>query len=373
MRNGIRRGILVFFTLFGSTNVHARVYDLYRADYPKGAFCSAIGGACASDVDPEDAFFQNPAALTAGEPDFSFDGDYTPSGNLEPGMKQNNDVSESQYMAGLGWSGEDFGIGGSITGRRDQVNSNVSVIDEQGLTQKFPLSSDALQLMVNIPLSFRISRSLSFGVALNGFSYSQTMSSSGGQRASSASPDAMFRLGFTVGMVGKMGKKFRIGSWFKSPITAYSSLDFQSDAYGNTLNYHEDMALRMPWIWAGGISYMPWGDERTILFDADVVGDTPGGYLLGYDTFATATGNSSIVQKGTHVVIEPRLGMRMPWSHGSPTTVLLGTYYETSRYQAIAGREHFTAGVAYKATNWIELMLGGDFSRDFSQVFFTFR
>ena len=96
----ILSGMMVFFCEYSS----ARYYDLYRADYTKGSYCSAIGGACASDIDFDNSFFQNSASLTAGGADFDYDYDYIEGNNLEPGMKGANSVSETSFMFAIAYS-----------------------------------------------------------------------------------------------------------------------------------------------------------------------------------------------------------------------------------------------------------------------------
>ena len=353
-------------------DAQARVYDLYRADYPKGAFCSAIAGACASDLDLENSFFQNPAALTAGPPNWNFDGDYTNNSNLEPGMKGTNDVTEAQFMGGFGWAGEKFGAGFSFSGRREQVGAQVSLIDDQGFSRNLPLQTSATILELHLPLAYRVDPSLSVGISLNGSFYSQSLAVNGAP-AFAGSGDGELRLGFSVGAIKTINEKVRLGSWWKSPTTSYDSVQFVTQAFSNQLTYNEDLALHFPWIWATGISFAPWEDARTFFLDLDLIGNTFAGTQLTYDTFVSAVGDKGTRFKGRSVVIEPRLGYRMPWHEQSQGTLLLGTYYETSRWEDLSGRLHLTGGVSYKVLSWLELMGGLDVAKDFFQLFVTFR
>lgn len=358
---------------FWITAAQARVYDLYRADYPKGAFCSAIGGACAADLDLENGFFQNPAALIGHPQDWNFDGDYSPSGNVEPGAQQQNDFKEGQYMFGAGWAGERFAAAISVTGRHDTVTSNASLINEQGLTQKFPLTTDATTLKFSLPFAYLIEQGFSVGIAFNVFTFNQSMITASRARATASTPDGALHFGFTVGLQKKLSERLSLGSWFKSPMTAYSTLDFHTQALGNQLDFSEEMAIHDPWIWALGFSFTPWSDERTLFLDANIIGNTDSGYLLAYDAFTAANGDNALIPKGRNIVVEPHLGYRTPLSFGPHMTLHSGLYYETSRYADRGGRPHVTGGLSSKALSWIEVMAGADVGQDFTQIFFTFR
>ncbi len=370
---GTATGIGLFFSLLSPREGSARVYDLYRADYTKGAFCSAIAGACAADEDVENAYFQNPAALSASQKGLSFDGDYNGSSNLEPGMKGTNEVSESQFMGGLGWSFPRWGFAISVAGRKDRVLSNVSLIDDQGLTKKFPLTTDSTNIQIHLPVSYQIYPDTSLGVAVSLESVSESIQGSSGTRASISQVGLPIRIGLRFGAILHPSKKLRLGSWLKTPISNYAVIDFAAQAFSNQLNYHEDVAYHQPWIWAWGAQWNPWSDRRAFLMDIDIVGPTSDGFLLTYDSFSTALGDSRIRAKGRSVIFEPRLGFRTPWYSGSKGTLLLGSYFEASRHEGLAGRAHVTGGISYPIGNWFELMAGGDIAQDFAQIFFTFR
>jgi hypothetical protein len=365
----ILRLLLVFvFSIFVfSQESNARVYDLYRADYPKGAFCSVIAGACTSDTHLESAFFQNPASLTAEgslEHDgaYGFDGDYNRSDNLEPGMKGNNNVNESQFMGGLGYRKDRWGVGLGIFGHQENVNSQVTVVDSQNLTHNFGLQTSATIIEFNLPLAYRISDSLSLGFSLYGTSYSEA-----------ANPASGLNFGFTLGAIDLVNSQWTIGSWFRSPVTNYTTIQLDTQAYSTTLQYEEDFALHSPWIFANGVSFKPWNDTREFLFDLDVIGNTYQGYLLTYDTFSTAVGDSRLRAKGRNVVAEPRLGYRMPYANENKGTLFFGSYLETSRWDGLPSRIHGTGGIAYKTLDWLELMVGADVASSFFQLFLTFR
>ncbi len=346
----------------------ARVYDLYRADYPKGAFCSAIAGACASDPTLENAFFQNPAALTAsGNADWDFDGDYNSSSSLEPGMKSQNETWEDQFMGGFGWSNGEWGIGIGFAGIQDNVDANVTLTDDVGFTHNFPLSSHSTSLEIHLPVSYRLGK-FSLGAALvaNSFKFS----------IDPGLNSLDVRMGFILGVTEQPLPNFRWGAWWKSPVTNYVNTGFDVPAFGNTLVYNEDLAIHHPWILATGASYMPWYDARTVYFDIDTIGTTDHGYLLTYDTYSsTNLGRKTLRKKGRHVAFEPRLGYRMPWPWpaNNKGTLHFGSYLETSRWEGLPDRLHYTSGISYQVLNWLELMGGIDVAKDFTQLFLTFR
>ncbi|MBC7385530.1 MAG: hypothetical protein H7301_05105 [Cryobacterium sp.] len=355
---------------------HARVYDLYRADYPKGHYCSAIGGACAADPDLENSFFQNPAALTAREPTWAFDGDYNGSSNLEPGMKESNDVSESSVMGGIGWAGDLWGMAIAFSGRQERVASSVSVVDENGFTQRFPLAARSRSFDLRIPLAFRASHKFSLGGAVSASLWSQTLTGENGSRAVASPQSAPIQWGFRFGGIYQpLRSDWEFGSWFKLPSTRNIRIELDTQAYSNQIQYREELALHDPWIWAVGARWNPGSRGKIFLAELDAIGPTTDGFLLNYDTFAAALGEGRIREKGRTVAIQPRIGFQAPIDVGLsvPPRLLLGSFYETSRRSGLRGRLHATMGIAYQAFSGIELMIGGDFAKDFTQIFFTFR
>ena len=350
----------------------ARVYDMYRADYPKGAFCSVIAGACASDPTLANAFFQNPAAITADHKvNWDFDGDYTQSANLEPGMKGSNTVSESQLMGGVAYGFDNWGIGFSFSGRLNSVKSSVSVIDDQDLTRQVGVKTEADTFEFNVPFSRAIDSNLSVGASLFATLYAQGITVA--DATDSVSNNSGLSFGLSLGVLRQFNSRFRVGSWFRSPVTNYNSIQISDAKSGTTLNYSEDFALHHPWILATGISFMPWEDQRTFFFDLDLIGPTLNGNLLTYDTFSSSLEDLNVRQKGRSMVIEPRLGFRTPWYLDPRGMIHAGTYFETSRWEGFMDRLHVTAGFSYNALSWLELMAGVDVAKDFFQLFLTFR
>ena len=113
---------LILSTLAIHEKAEARTYDLYRSDRRfKGAFCTAIGGACVADDDIVTGIFENPASLATGKPDWDFDGDYSAKSNLEPGMNDNLDRNESTAVIGTSYSRGSWGIGLAFALQNDDV------------------------------------------------------------------------------------------------------------------------------------------------------------------------------------------------------------------------------------------------------------
>ena len=352
----------------------ARSYDLYRADYPKGAFCEAIGGACSADPDLENAFFQNPSALTAREPDWNFDGDYNASSNLEPGMKGANDVSDSRFMAGVGWGGERWGLGFGISGRQSRVRSTATVIDAQALSHEVDLSTQSTLIEIHIPFSWKVSEDLSLGIALWAKSFAHSNSVNGGP-ADPGSADTFSAIGFILGFNQRLSSRFRVGSWLRSDLTQSQSIRLSSQALGSSQDYVEGLELHSPWILGNGVAASPWEDARTFFFDLDLIGPTRDGFQLTYDTFANeaAGGAGRLRHKGRSISFEPRIGYRTP-APGLPLTTLhVGAFYEDPRWEGLSGRFHGTGGVSYKVLRWLEVMGGFDVSSNYTNFFVTFR
>ena len=358
----------------------ARVYDTYRSDYARGAFCSAIAGACSADMDLVNSFFTNPATLTAGPANWDFDGDYKKGSNLEPGMSDGNSVEEDAFSGGIGWSNREFGVGFGVFGRTTNVTSNVSVIDNEGESRVIPLSSHAFNLQLNLPISYRITPKWSFGITPSFRVYDQSITING-QSAKAESVRSSFKFVPVIGGFYNASSTFNFGTWFRFPYTQYYNLSFSTTALGTQLDYNEDIALHTPWMWTNGVSWRPWDDSRTFYLDVSLIGPTIGGYQLTYDTFATASGDRSIRQKGRTVSLETRLGFRqrlsfIPWfnpAFADHSTIHLGTYLEPARRQGYSPRIHGTVGLSYDFPKFLEFLGGLDVATDYLLLFFTFR
>ncbi len=374
-----RRGWIIpgaVVVILASSSAHARVYDLYRSDAPKGAFCSAIAGACSADPELENGFYQNPASLTAGAAKWNFDLDYDGSGNLEPGSKGENSIQESTFSGGIGGSWENWGIGLGFVQKRTEVDSTVAVTDSLGLVQKFPLSSTSSSLDLLVPISRRVNSRLSVGMGVSASIWSLSLVGGNGSRAQVTRDSAPIRWGFRVGTYfHEPASSWSFGSWLRLPSTRYSHVVFDTQAYSNSLHYEEDVARHDPWVWATGARWTPWRDGKFFLLDLKFIGPTTDGYLLTYDTFATAFGESQLRAKGRSIVVEPRAGFQIPthFRSGRKSTLLLGSFLESSRREGLGSRVHFTGGLSYEAISGFEFMIGGDIAKDFAQLFITFR
>ena len=367
--------LLFLAGLFTAFPAKARVYDLYRADAPKGAFCSAIGGACVADPDLVSGLLQNPASLSAGLPAWNFDFDYNFAGNSEPGAKSSNSITEGTYFAGIALNRGEWGVGLAVVGRKSQTETSVDVTDSQGLTQKFPLEATSTMLEFRLPVAYRLSHHLIIGLTFSATLWSQSLVGNNGSRADIMRQSAPVRWSGRIGIYDKTNAHWSFGSTLKVPATRYSHLTFDTQAYSNSLHYEEDIALHEPWIWTVGTRWTPWNDERALLFDLKTIGTTENGYQLTYDTFASAFGEKTLHEKGRSIIFEPHLGYQIPirWIENRKSAILLGSFYENARLDGIDGRIHFTAGVVYEAIRDFQFMIGGDFARNFSQIFFTFR
>ncbi len=371
--------LLIFILLIVVGSIaRARVYDIYRADYTKGPFCSTIAGACASDIDFDSSFFQNPASLEAGRENWDYDYDFNKKNSLEPGMQRDNTVSESTFMAGFIWAGEKWGAGLAFSIQNDYVRSKASLMDDQGRSQAIDISDHASTYILTVPVAYRYSNKLSLGGSAS-FLFQDHRMDVVGINASSKPFSDLPIPSFSLGAIYKYSENLRLGSWFRSTSSYGYSMNMDFESFGNQLSYKEDVELVFPWMWALGASYMPFQDERTLFMDVDIIGATSDSYLMGYDTFTNLVNDKNLVKKGRNVVAEPRVGWRSAFGRDSKATYSLGLYYENSRWEGEEGRLHYTGGVSYKwptqffIFDGVELMVGIDTARDFYQFFLTYR
>ena len=368
----LRASLFTFVIFITSNEAYSRYYDIYRSDYQKGAFCALIGGACASDVNHENAYFQNPGSLTAGDSGIDLDGDYANDSNLEPGMKGTNDVEQVTYMAGASRTGKSFGFGFAFSGRLMKVRSKATLSDDSGNTETLASKDRVNSAVFNVPLALKISNHLSIGVSVLSMYNSEQIQVDAASKADSYNIDKLPPLAYSAGFIYD-DKYFRFGSWMRSPLTFYSHQDIIVSSITSTISISEDIALNFPWLWASGFSVLPWGDERTFLFDIDIIGPTKYGYQRTYDSFATVASDKGLRQKGRTTVVEPHFGFRTPLWLNSPASILLGSYYETSRWEGLSGRIHGTSGIAIKAFGWVEGLVGIDVAKDYFSLQLTFR
>lgn len=356
----------------------ARFYDMYRADYMKTSFCIAQGGACVSDVDPEMSFFQNPAALEAGEEGLVYDGDYQflpDSQTLEPGQKNANNLQENSFLAGGGYAGKKWGMAVAAYGRFDEIKTQASLIDANGnQTDPFNIKYKSTSVEGRIPVAFRTTKNFSWGFALTFLYRHEVLVIDNAPKSSTENIDKVPYPGLAAGLIWRMNSKLRFGLMAQSATSFYIRQSIDANANGQSINFTEDMGLIYPWTVKTGLSIMPWGEAKktTFFLDAHMIGNTPSGFQRSYDVFGSAFNDAGLRAKGRDVVLEPHIGFRTPWSQGSKFTIYLGSYYENSRWDGIPGRAHGSAGVAYNF-GFAEVIVAADISRDYKDLEFSFR
>ena len=360
--------LLLFTVLHWPLLSHARVYDIYRPDYPRGAFCLAIGGACAAEADLANTFFQNPAALAVGSNDWNFDGDYSSHTSPEPGMRDSNDVQQTDFSGGFGISHGHFGYGASYMQENYQVSSAIAVYDDSGLPVYSRADVTAHYSQIRIPLAFMLGENLSLGIAPSLSLHSQELTLAGTNAIPSATNSSKFSL--SAGAIYKISPQLRVGTWISPPKTLFETVKFSGTSFSTTVHYNEDVALHYPFIWAAGIEYTI-TPRLTLYGENDVIGTTTKGFLLSYNTMSSAINERALTTKGHHLTMEPRLGTRYIW--GPKATISAGTYLEKYRIDSDFGREHLTLGYAYKLANWLETIGGIDVAKGYAKLMFSFR
>ncbi len=372
--NSIRNMVLVICLLSYSSIGYAKFYDMYRADYTKGAFCSALAGACASDNNPENSFFQNPASLESAGTELVYDGDFNPSDNLEPGMKTSSVLDQSTYMGGIAIAGPMWGYGLSMSGRSSSVNASATLVDDQDRSQSLNTKNSSTTIFFNFPFAKRVSPKFSVGIALLGMYYLESFEIENSPKSKTNSLDKFPQLGLSLGYLYSFSNYFRIGSWFRSPITYYVKQEIDVQQFSNQVRITEDLGLNYPLIFSNGISYMLWGDQRTFLLDLDLVGKTTNGFERTLDVFSTAVNETSAAArfKGRKIALEPHLAWRSPWWTGAKGTYTLGTYYENGRWDKIFGRIHGVTSVAYEL-GIFEAIVAVDVAKEYFNLLFSFR
>ncbi|MGZ3651963.1 MAG: hypothetical protein ACXVB9_10980 [Bdellovibrionota bacterium] len=363
---------LIFLSIFfGSQFAHGRIYDLYRSDRRfKGAFCTAIGGACAADNDIVTGIFENPAALATGESDWDFDGDYSAKSNLEPGMKSSTDLTETSGVIGVSYTNGKVGAGMAFARQIDSADTNLTLFDDAGLPKTVKVSNHATYMQIRAPLAYQLSEALSVGAGLSLSSHGQEYSiASSAQQPDSDS--SRLTLGLSLGALYSYSPRLRFGTWIWFPTTLYETVNLSVTSLATTVNYREDMALYYPWVWAIGAQITN-GDSNLLFAELDVIGASSNAYLLSYDTLSAALNDSALTPKGRHLVVEPHMGSR--WRIGGDgTRIHAGAYYETSRWEGLPGRLHGTGGVSFEAFHIAEVIGGIDVAQKYQQLIFTFR
>ena len=242
------RGFLTIWVIascFFLPKAWCRYYDLYRADYVKGAFCSVIGGACAADTDFDNSFFQNPASLTAGGSNWDYDYDMLQGSNLEPGMKAGNDVSDSTFMFGAAYSGKKLGVGLSFLKHNTSVGALGTFSDDAaGGSAQFRTNTEADLYQFNVPISIKLSPKYDFGVTLTAIYQKIDIKVSGqnGTAANTAQQPGP-TLGIATGGIYRINSSFITGGWLRLPMTYYTKQNITTQSTFTKFNYTEDLAL----------------------------------------------------------------------------------------------------------------------------------
>jgi len=359
---------LFLFSLLQAAPALARDYDTYRSDYFKGAFCTAIGGACAADNDLVSGLFQNPAALATGEPDWDFDGDYASRDIAEQGVNGTSGAVDSSAVGGIGYSTGRWGAGLAFIWRRSSVNSPTTLVEDNGKTINTTLYGNAYSAQIRLPVAYHFDNGGSVGITFSLNRQDQRLDLIDPSEAVQNQPSST-ELRFTVGGLMPISEKIRLGTWFRSGVTLADYIAFTSTSTG-FVSYKETFSQHAPWIWALGAAYEA-SPSWTLYAENDLIGNTPQGYLFTYSNFSASPPASALVEKGRSVVFEPHAGARH--SFNEKLGIHFGSYFENSRWEKVNGRIHGTAGVSYQFGKLVEVIAGADVARSYTQLFFTFR
>jgi hypothetical protein len=347
----------------------ARDYDTYRADYFKGAFCSAIGGACAADNDMISGLFQNPAALATGEATWDFDGDYASRGIVEPGtVSGNNGAVDSSAVGGLAYSTGKWGMGLSFIWRHSNVDSATTIYEDSGKKLGTRLYGDVYTTQFRLPIAYHFNGGGSVGVTFVVNHQFEELNISNPVNVLQTQPSTT-QLRILVGGLLPLSPDLRLGTWFRLPSNIADYIAFSSPTTG-FVSYKEDFSQHSPWIWALGGAYQA-SPTWNLYAENDLIGPTRQGYLFSYSVFTVDSTNTALTEKGHSIVFEPHLGARHKFNE--KLRMHMGAYFENSRWEKVAGRVHGTGGISYQVGNLVEVIAGADIARRFKQIFFTFR
>lgn len=347
----------------------ARDYDTYRADYFKGAFCSAIGGACVADNDLISGLFQNPAALATGEATWDFDGDYASRSIAEPGTVNGNyGAVDSSAVGGAGYSSGRFGVGFAFVWRHSNVDSPTTIYEDGGKPLSTRLYGDVYITQFRVPLAYHFDSGLSLGATVVLTHQFAELNLADPAQILKTQPSTN-QLRISVGGLYPVNSDLRLGSWFRFPVSIADYIAFASPTTGS-ISYQEDFTLYSPWIWAVGGAYQA-SPTWNLYAENDLIGPTRQGYLFSYSIFTADSRSTALTEKGHSVVFEPHLGAR--YKFNEHLRGHMGSYFENSRWEKVAGRIHGTGGVSYKFGEFLEVIAGADMARHFTQLFFTFR
>ncbi len=342
-----------------------RNYDMFRTDYPKGAFCTAIAGACASDHNPENAFFQNPAALAFGneEHELYYDADFNPHDEIEPGMQTSDQVGGLIAMAGLGYFWKRFGLGVSYVLRQSTVTSPSSaLVDDQGGLHSLKAQSAGYTSLITVPMGVRIHENWSVGLSFVGLYYQETLAitTPDGQKLASPVSSGFPSMGLTVGTIYQPLQSLRLGAWMRLPIALAINQGFSYTYAGNSINYSEQLTMWQPYLSGVGAS-MLLSRHQTLFVDLYFIGTTQYGFLRTLDFFDDTVLGRELLEKGHLMVIEPHLAYKIEIGRGA---VSFGGYYESARVGGEKNHIHAAFGVSYHFS-FAEIQGAFDVAEDF--------
>ncbi len=173
---------------------------------------------------------------------------------------------------------------------------------------------------------------------------------------------------------------FRLGGTFRSRTRLFqrNAEDFEGEEVTNVGRLRAPASVIIPWEAALGWSYMfgprdynfkptfgLWikrgelkperkGPRRYLLVSADLVVTGPADNGIGVQSFLA---QNDLEQSGQHATVSPRAGVESEfWEDVMVARV--GTYYEPSRFEPLAGRIHGTAGLDVHISLWLEWKLG---------------
>jgi hypothetical protein len=282
-------------------------------------------------------------------------------------MGSNNSVSETAAVAGYGYSWGKWGLGLGVTFQQTKTASDLTAYDSSGNPIATGLEVKARTVQYRLPVAYQLDDRLSLGATITLTYYHQDLDLKGSDPYV-VSP-ARTKLGLSLGALYSATNRLRLGSWLKLPMVIYEPLRFSTTLSSALVSYSEDMELKSPWILATGAQYLA-SPSWQLYLEGDVIGATPHGYLLAYNSFNSAVTDATLIDKGRKIVLEPHWGTRIGLT--KKVRMHLGGYYETSRWEDLPGRLHSTGGISYD-TPIFEFIAGLDVAKKYTQLVFTFR
>ena len=331
--------LLVTANLFlGAVPLRAVTYDTYSMTETNGSFCGVVGGACVGDRDFDAGFFKNPAAFSAGSPnfDFDFDVDLDQTHNREPGLTGIEAYGSRQVMGALAFSTNMFGLG-------------LSYVATDSRWQGPQSQARLINHVAHVPVSGRLSGEWQIGID-SSLIWNELAENNQAYHTG---------LGFGLG----------VGVLFQGPRTTWGG---RVDLPTRVRSVGRAGAQSETFVSPAALAI---GASRNLrvglvgLAEVEVIGTSPGARLF--------SGREDAPCKGGTLKFAPRIGARqMLTSH---VTGFGGAFLEVARTAGAADRAHLTLGVSYKVPltlEWwdvAEFMAGVDLARGYERVFLTFR